>query len=35
MNLTGFALRNQPLVLIMVGALIAYSFSVLGDFPSQ
>ena len=35
MNLTGAALRNQPLVLILVGALVAYSISVLGDFPSQ
>jgi multidrug efflux pump subunit AcrB len=35
MNLTGFALRNQPLVLIIVIALVVYSLSVLGDFPSQ
>jgi multidrug efflux pump subunit AcrB len=35
MNLTGFALRNQPLVLMIVTALVVYSFSVLGDFPSQ
>ena len=35
MNLTGFALRNQPLVLMIVIALAAYSFSVLPDFPSQ
>ena len=35
MNLTGFALRNQPLVLIIVAALVAYSVSVLDDFPSQ
>jgi multidrug efflux pump subunit AcrB len=35
MNLTGFALRNQPLVLILVVAFVAYSFGVLGDFPSQ
>ena len=35
MNLPGFALRNQPLVLILVAALVAYSFSVLDDFPSQ
>jgi multidrug efflux pump subunit AcrB len=35
MNLTGFALRNQPLVLITVLAVVAYSLSVLGDFPSQ
>jgi multidrug efflux pump subunit AcrB len=35
MNLTGFALRNQPLVLIIVAVLAVYSFSILGDFPSQ
>ena len=35
MNLTGFALRNQPLVLIIVVALALYSVSVMGDFPSQ
>ena len=35
MNLTGFALRNQPLVLIVVFALVVYSFMVIGDFPSQ
>ena len=35
MNLTGFALRNQPLVLIVVIALVFYALSVLGDFPSQ
>ncbi len=35
MNLTGFALRNQPLVLIIVLALVAYSFSVMSNFPSQ
>jgi multidrug efflux pump subunit AcrB len=35
MNLTAFALRNQPLVLMIVTALVLYSFSVLGDFPSQ
>jgi len=35
MNLTGFALRNQPLVLVLVGAFVAYSVGVLGDFPSQ
>jgi multidrug efflux pump subunit AcrB len=35
MNLTGFALRNQPLVLIIVFALVVYSFMVIGDFPSQ
>ena len=35
MNLTAFALRNQPLVLILVAALVAYSLSSLDDFPSQ
>jgi len=35
MNLTGFAIRNQPLVLILVCALVVYSLSVLDDFPSQ
>ena len=35
MNLTGFALRNQPLVLIIVIALTAFGFGVLGNFPSQ
>ena len=35
MNLTGFALRNQPLVLILAIAFVAYSVGVLGDFPSQ
>ena len=35
MNLTGFALRNQPLVLVLVFALVAYSLSVLDNFPSQ
>jgi multidrug efflux pump subunit AcrB len=35
MNLTGFALRNQPLVLVIVAALAAYSLSVTDDFPSQ
>jgi multidrug efflux pump subunit AcrB len=35
MNLTGFALRNQPLVLVIVAALVAYSLSVTDDFPSQ
>jgi multidrug efflux pump subunit AcrB len=35
MNLTGFALRNQPLVLMICGALVASSLSVLDDFPSQ
>ncbi|MBW2498455.1 MAG: efflux RND transporter permease subunit [Deltaproteobacteria bacterium] len=35
MNLTGFALRNQPLVLVVFVALVVYSLSVLDDFPSQ
>jgi multidrug efflux pump subunit AcrB len=35
MNLTGFALRNQPLVLIIVFALVAYSATIFDDFPSQ
>jgi multidrug efflux pump subunit AcrB len=35
MNLTAFALRNQPLVLIIVAAVVAYGASVLDDFPSQ
>ena len=35
MNLTGFALRSQPLVLVIVAALALYSVSVLDDFPSQ
>ena len=35
MNLTGFALRNQPLVLVVVFALAVYSIMVLGNFPSQ
>ncbi len=35
MNLTGFALRNQPLVLILVLAIVLFASSVLGDFPSQ
>ncbi|MGH0036968.1 MAG: efflux RND transporter permease subunit [Myxococcota bacterium] len=35
MNLTGFALRNQPLVLVVVAAMVAYSAMVLGNFPSQ
>jgi multidrug efflux pump subunit AcrB len=35
MNLTGFALRNQPLVMMVVAALVIYAFSVMGDFPSQ
>jgi len=35
MNLTAFAIRNRPLVLTIVFALVAYSLSVLDDFPSQ
>jgi multidrug efflux pump subunit AcrB len=35
MNLTGFALRNQPLVMMIVTALVVYAVSVMGDFPSQ
>jgi multidrug efflux pump subunit AcrB len=35
MNLTGAALRNQPLILMICGALVLYSLAVLGDFPSQ
>ncbi len=35
MNLTGFALRNQPLVLIIVFALVVYSATILDNFPSQ
>jgi multidrug efflux pump subunit AcrB len=35
MNLTGFALRNQPLVLIVVVAIVLFSFSALQNFPSQ
>ena len=35
MNLTGFALRNQPLVLTIVAALVLYSGTILDDFPSQ
>jgi multidrug efflux pump subunit AcrB len=35
MNLTGFALRNQPLVLLIVAALAAYALSVTRNFPSQ
>jgi multidrug efflux pump subunit AcrB len=34
-NLTGFALRNQPLVLILVGAIVVFALSVLDNFPSQ
>ena len=35
MNLTGFALRNQPLVLIVVVALVAFAGMALQNFPSQ
>ena len=35
MNLTGFALRNQPLVLVSVFALAVYSVIALANFPSQ
>ena len=35
MNPTGFALRNQPLVLIIVIALVAFGFMVIPNFPSQ
>ncbi len=35
MNLTGFALRNRPLVLMLTLAVVAYSLSVLDNFPSQ
>ncbi len=35
MNLTGFALRNQPLVLTLVGAILLFSVSTLDNFPSQ
>jgi multidrug efflux pump subunit AcrB len=35
MNLSGFALRNQPLVFIVVFALVSFGVSVLDDFPSQ
>jgi multidrug efflux pump subunit AcrB len=34
-NLTGFALRNQPLVLVIVFAIVAYSATIFDDFPSQ
>jgi len=33
--MTGFALRNQPLILIIVAALALQSLSLLDDFPSQ
>jgi len=35
MNLTGFALRNQPLVTILVLALVAFAGMALQNFPSQ
>ncbi len=35
MNLTGFALRNQPLVIIIVIALVAFAVMALQNFPSQ
>ncbi len=35
MNLTGFALRNQPLVLMIVAALAISGVSVTANFPSQ
>ncbi len=35
MNLTGFALRNTPLVLVIVGALAVFGLSTLSNFPSQ
>ena len=35
MNLTGFALRNQPLVLILAVAFVGFAASVLPNFPSQ
>ena len=35
MNLTGFALRNTPLVVVVVGALAAFGLSVVTSFPSQ
>ena len=35
MNLTRFAIRNQPLVLIIIGALVLFGISVFDDFPSQ
>ena len=35
MNLTGFALRNQPLVTIIVIALVAFAGMALTNFPSQ
>jgi multidrug efflux pump subunit AcrB len=35
MNLTGFALRNQPLILMVVAAMVFFAFSVVDNFPSQ
>ncbi len=35
MSLTGFALRNQPLVIIIVIALVVFSVMTLQNFPSQ
>ncbi len=35
MNLTGFALRNQPLVLTVVGAIVFFAVAALDNFPSQ
>ena len=35
MNLTGFALRNQPLVFIVTLALVAFAGMALQNFPSQ
>jgi multidrug efflux pump subunit AcrB len=35
MNLTGFALRNQPLILMLVAAMVFFAFSVVDNFPSQ
>jgi multidrug efflux pump subunit AcrB len=35
MNLTGFALRNQPLVFVSVIALVAFAAMALQNFPSQ
>jgi multidrug efflux pump subunit AcrB len=35
MNLTGFALRNQPLVIIIVIALVVFAGMALQNFPSQ
>ena len=35
MNLTGFALRNQPLVAIVTLALVVFAGMALQNFPSQ